>query len=79
MANSSPDIFASLKKLFPGLTDEEYKNLDAWYATYAALIIRMYKRITGDPETYARFLALTNPQTRPSMTGRVDSPNETTP
>jgi hypothetical protein len=77
MANSSPDIFASLKKLFPGLTDEQYGRMDAWYAGYAALILRMYERITGDPEAYARFLALTNPQTRPSMTGKVDSPSQT--
>jgi hypothetical protein len=65
--------FVSLKRLFPGLTEEQYRGLDAWYASYAALILRMYERITGDPEAYRRFLALTNRPSRPSMTGKVDS------
>jgi hypothetical protein len=77
-----PDVtpaptFASLKKMFPGLTEAEYTSLDAWYAGYAALIIRMYERITSDPEEYGRFLALTTPPSRPSMTGKVDSPKQT--
>lgn len=69
---------ASLRKLFPDLAEEQYTNLDAWYTSYAALILRMYERITGDPEEYARFLALTNRPSRPSMTGKVDSPKNTT-
>jgi hypothetical protein len=68
---------ASLKKLFPGLTEEQYARLDAWYTGYAALILRMYERITGDPEAYARFLALTDRPAHPSMTGKVDSPIHT--
>ncbi len=67
----------SLKKLFPGLTEEQYASLDAWYAGYAALIYRMYERITNDPEAYARFLALTSHASRPTMTRKVDSPEET--
>jgi len=67
----------SLKQLFPGLTEEQYASLDAWYAGYAALILRMYERITGDPEAYASFLALTSRPSRPSMTGKVDSPKQT--
>jgi hypothetical protein len=77
MAEPSPEhAFANLKRLFPDLTEEQYENLDAWYTGYAALILRMYERITGDPEAYARFLALTNPPSRPSMTGKVDYPKE---
>lgn len=80
MKRSAPkDTLASLKKLFPGLTEEQYTKLDAWYTGYAALIFRMYKRITGDPEAYARFLELTEDRSRPSMTGKVDSPSEMTP
>jgi len=71
-----PDI-ERLKQLFPDLTETEYAALDAWYAGYAALILRMYERITGDPEAYARFLALTSRPSRPSMTGKVDSPKQT--
>jgi len=67
----------SLKKMFPGLTEAEYASLDAWYAGYAALILRMYERITGDPEAYAGFLALTSQLPRPTMTGKVDSPKQT--
>jgi hypothetical protein len=66
-----------LKKLFPDLADEEYVRLDAWYTGYAALVLRMFERITGDPEAYARFLALTARSSRPSMTGKVDSPKQT--
>ena len=68
---------ASLKKMFPGLTEAEYASLDAWYAGYAALILRMYERITGDPGAYADFLALTSQLPRPTMTGKVDSPKQT--
>src|SRR3954469_9799082 len=51
---------ARLKQLFPDLTEAEYASLDVWYAGYAALILRMYERITNDPSAYAEFLALTN-------------------
>jgi hypothetical protein len=80
MTNSTPEhTFASLKKLFPDLGEKQYADLDQWYTRYAALILRMHERITGDPEVHARFLALTNSPSRPSMTGKVDSPRETTP
>lgn len=75
-----PDVTpvpASLKKMFPGLTEAEYASLDAWYAGYAALILRMYERITNDPAAYDRFLALTSQLSRPTMTGKVDSPKQT--
>lgn len=69
---SSPEI-TRLKRLFPGLTEEEYAALDDWYAGYAALILRMCERITSDPEAYARFLALTRRPSEPTMTAKVDS------
>jgi hypothetical protein len=72
----APD-FASLKKLFPGLKEEEYISLDAWYTGYAALILRMYERITNDPKEYVRFQALTSDSSRPTMTGKVDSTEDT--
>jgi|ERR1700687_724669 len=68
---------ARLKKLFPDLSDAEYAALDAWYAGYAAIILRMYERITNDPAAYDRFLALTSQLPRPTMTGKVDSPKQT--
>jgi len=37
----------------------------------------MYERITNDPAAYDRFLALTSPPPRPTMTGKVDSPKQT--
>jgi hypothetical protein len=77
MSNAAPDL-AGLKKLFPGLTEAEYASLDVWYAGYAALILRMYERITNDPAAYAEFLALTSRPSRPSMTVKVDSPKQTT-
>jgi hypothetical protein len=78
MTRGAPkETLAGLKKLFPDLSEEEYANLDAWYTRYAALILRMYERITADPEAYARFLALTSRPSRPTMTGKVDSPTHT--
>lgn len=77
MSNATPAQLARLKELFPDLTEAEYASLDAWYAGYAALILRMYERITNDPAAYAEFLALTNRPSRPSMTGKVDSPKQT--
>lgn len=77
MSNATPAQLARLKQLFPGRSDAEYASLDTWYAGYAALILRMYERITNDPAAYAEFLALTNRPSRPSMTGKVDSPKQT--
>jgi hypothetical protein len=78
MPHSAPEIsLASLRRLFPGLGEEEYANLDAWYTRYTALIVRMYERITGDPKEYERFLTLTSHASCPSMAGKVDSPKET--
>ena len=50
--------------------EEEYVRLDAWYTRYAALILRMYERISSDPEAYARFLALTNRPFQPDSRSR---------
>lgn len=77
MRTAPKETLASLKKLFPDLSEEQYRNLDAWYTRYASLILRMYERITNDPEAYADFLALTNRPSRPSMTVKVDSPKQT--
>jgi hypothetical protein len=77
MSDTPAPALASLKELFPGLTEAEYALLDGWYADYAALILRMYERITNDPAAYADFLALTSRPSRPSMTVKVDSPKQT--
>ena len=66
------DDLASLKRLHPGLNEEQYASLDAWYSRYASLISRMHERIANDPKEYARFLALTNHSSRPTMTEKVD-------
>jgi len=76
MTETTP-AHARLQTLFPDLTEAEYAALDTWYAGYAAIILRMYERITNDPVAYARFLALTSPLPRPTMTGKVDSPKQT--
>ena len=73
ITSASPRLTA----LFQGLTEAEYAALEGWYADYAALILRMYERITNDPAAYADFLALTSRASRPSMTGKVDSPKQT--
>ena len=78
MANSAERDLASLKKLFPDQSEAQYAELDRWYAGYAALILRMYERITNDPAAYARFLALTDRASGPNMIGKVDSPREIT-
>lgn len=77
MSDTPAQNLARLKQLFPGLAEAEYASLDAWYSGYAALILRMYERITNDPAAYDRFLALTSHLPRPTMTGKVDSPKQT--
>src|SRR5262249_11096357 len=57
MSDTHAQNLARLKQLFPGLAEAEYASLDAWYTGYAALILRMYERITNDPAAYDRFLA----------------------
>ncbi len=70
------DDLASLKRLHPGLTEEQYASLDAWYTRYVSLIFRMYERIATDPKEYSQFLALTNHSSRPTMTKKVDRPKK---
>jgi len=53
MRDAPAQNLVRLRQLFPGLTEAKYASLDAWYAGYAALILRMYERITGDPAAYA--------------------------
>jgi hypothetical protein len=76
MTETTPAL-PRLKAMFPDLSEAEYAALDAWYGNYAALILRMYERITNDPAAYDRFLALTSELPRPTMTGKVDSPKQT--
>ena len=78
MANPADRTVARLKKLFPDQSEAQYADLDRWYTGYAALILRMYERITSDPEAYARFRALTDRASGLNMTGKVDSPSQTT-
>jgi len=70
--------FADLERLFPGLGPEDYAQLDAWYTGYAALILRIYERLTADPEAYARFRALTDLPPGPTMTSKAESKITTT-
>ncbi len=70
------DEHTSLKRLFPGLDEEQYRRLDSWYARYAALVLRVHERLAGDPHAYARFVALTRQPHRPTMSGKVDSKKE---
>ncbi len=73
----TPERKPSVAQLYPNLAEGELGRLDAWCAGYAALILRLYERISSDPEAYARFLALTDRPAGPSMTAKVDSPSQT--
>lgn len=67
------DKHMSLKRLYPGLDEQQYRRLDSWYARYAALLLRIHERLASDPEAHARFAALTSQSHRPTMSGKVDS------
>ena len=55
MSDTPAPALASLKKLFPGLTEAEYATLDAWYAGYAALSGN-YETVLVTDEATARAL-----------------------
>lgn len=55
MTNPTPSRYRDLEKLYSGLSKEEYAALEAFYNSYARLIIRMYERLKDDPEALARF------------------------
>ncbi len=46
-----------LEDLYPGHTPEWYTEAQANLDTYFALVIRIYERISADPEAYSRLQA----------------------
>ena len=57
----------TIRDLYPHLADEELQVAEENLERYLELELRVYERILGDPEAYARFKALTASRTEPSM------------
>ena len=60
----------TVRDLYPDLTDEELQVAEENLERYLELKLRVYERILGDPEAYARFKALTASRTQSSMEGK---------
>ncbi len=48
--NPDPEILASLRKLYPDLTDEELVLADDNLTRYVALVLRIFERINPQDE-----------------------------
>jgi len=53
-----------LRELYPEYTERELQAAEANLKRYAALLLRMYERLSSDPIEYARWKALTPPRSR---------------
>ena len=60
----------TIRDLYPHLTDEELRVAEENLERYLELELRVYERILGDPDAYARFKALTASRTQSSMEGK---------
>jgi hypothetical protein len=49
----------TIRDLYPDFTDEQLAEAEDNLEQYLLLMLRIYERIHGDPESYARFRALT--------------------
>ena len=61
MANQKSESWdgATIRDLYPCLTDEQLKEAEENLERYLELALRMYDRIRSDPEAYSQFRALT--------------------
>jgi hypothetical protein len=65
-----PDREASLRELYPTLSDAELKEADENLRQYVALAWRVFERLERDPEAWARFEALTASRRELTMKGK---------
>jgi hypothetical protein len=49
----------TIGELYPHLTEQELKEAETNLEQYLLLVLQIYKRISVDSESYARFCALT--------------------
>jgi hypothetical protein len=49
----------TIRDLYPDFTDEQLAVAEDNLEQYLMLVLRIYERIQGEPESYARFHALT--------------------
>lgn len=49
----------TIRDLYPNLTDQELVIAEENIGQYLSLALRIYERILAEPESYARFRALT--------------------
>ena len=49
----------SIRDLYPNFTEKELAEAEDNLEQYLLLMLRIYERIRADPESYARFRALT--------------------
>jgi hypothetical protein len=49
----------TIQDLYPHFTEKELHEAEDNLEQYLLLVLRIYERIQGDPESYARFRALT--------------------
>ena len=57
--NDKSEKVPTLKEMYPDKTEEELADIEDRVKRYMALVIRVYNRISADPNEYARWRALT--------------------
>jgi hypothetical protein len=53
------ETIPTIAELYPDLTEQELKEADTKLEQYLLLVLQIYERLSVDPESYARFCALT--------------------
>lgn len=73
--NSKQQPAPTLRELYPHLDDNVLREIDENLEQYLAFTLRLYRRICDDPETYARFKALTASNANSTM--KAERSNQT--
>ncbi len=62
----------TIRALYPRLSEEELREAEENLDRYLELALRIYERVRGDPQAYARFRALTASRREPTMERKVE-------
>lgn len=78
-SGSEPRQGKHLRRLFEALPEHERADAEDRFRRYADLALRVYLRISKDPEAYAQFRTLTDSVYRPTIPDERSIPSENSP
>lgn len=78
-SKNGPPSSEHVRKLFEALPEHERADAEDRFRRYADLALRVYLRISKDPEAYAQFRTLTDSVYRPTIPEERSIPSENSP